>query len=244
MARILIAEDCLDHQNLISLALGPNHETKFLCHAEGILEETKNFQPSMVILDVNMPGISGLDACSRLQSDEITSSIPVLFLTANRETNEVLKAFSLGADDYITKPFEPMILRARVEAKLKRAVRSPIEATFIQRGPLRLDLVAHRASIVSAEDEKPLSLTELEFMILALLVKHEGKVLSRQEILEKVWREQASSVTIRTVDTHLSSLRKKSRYIQVSVESVYGMGYRFVSGENASIEETSRRKSR
>ena len=181
-------------------------------------------QPGLVVLDVMLPGMNGLDVCRTLRRE---SSVPIIMLTARVEEEDRLAGLDLGADDYVTKPFSPRELAARVRAVLRRTDRdnAATESSTLSSGPLELDLRFRRATIGGSE----LPLTPTEFRLLTLLVRHPGRTFTRDQIIDSVMGEDFDGFD-RTVDAHVSSLRRKlsaapggaSRLIQ----TVYGSGYR------------------
>ena len=181
-------------------------------------------QPGLVVLDVMLPGMNGLDICRELRRE---SSVPIIMLTARVEEEDRLAGLDLGADDYVTKPFSPRELAARVRAVLRRAVRDGADAgpSTLSAGPVELDLRFRRATLGGSE----LPLTPTEFRLLALLARHPGRTFSRDEIIDRVMGDDFDGFD-RTVDAHVSSLRRKlsaapggdSKLIQ----TVYGSGYR------------------
>ena len=190
-------------------------------------------QPTLVVLDVMLPRLNGLDICRALRQE---SSVPIIMLTARVEEEDRLAGLDLGADDYLTKPFSPRELAARVRAVLRRAFRDSVDeepATLIC-GPVELDLRALRATVDGAE----LPLTPTELRLLALLMRQPGRTFTRDEIIDRVLGDDFDGFD-RTVDAHVSSLRRKlaaapggrSRLIQ----TVYGSGYRL----NPAVEVSS-----
>ena len=229
MAKIMIIEDDLDQQKLIRVSLGPDHTYKIQNSADDIVSLAMEFKPDLFIVDVGLPGKSGIEACVQLQRNQETSAIPFIFLTAKTSTADIVLGFSAGADDYINKPFDPLELKARVEGKLKRKKHHEEAAVKLNVGTLRLDLNAQRVTDTADGKETVIPLTSLEFKILYFLAKNEGHVFTRNQILDYVWGNNALGVSDRSVDTHLSTIRKKCISISDYIESVYGEGYRFDS---------------
>ena len=188
------------------------------------LAKAREEQPGLVVLDVMLPGMNGLDICRTLRRE---STVPIIMLTARVEEEDRLAGLDLGADDYVTKPFSPRELAARVRAVLRRAVRddSSEQPAALSAGPLELDLRFRRAALSGSD----LPLTPTEFRLLAVLVRHPGRIFSRDEIIDRVMGDDFDGFD-RTVDAHVSSLRRKlsaapggsSKLIQ----TVYGSGYR------------------
>jgi DNA-binding response OmpR family regulator len=229
VSKILVVEDDKDQQELIRTILAADHITKILDDANDLLETVKSFQPELILLDIELPGVSGIEACQKLQTMPETSNIPLVFLTAKTSTADLVLGLSAGADDYIKKPFDPMELKARLETKIKKTEHKIERAKRIIKGDLCLDLPSQRAHISKGNREEVIDLTPLEFKLLCFLASREGEVLTRSQILENVWGEQALGVSNRTIDTHLSTLKKKNRLLSDFIQSVYGEGYRFDS---------------
>ena len=177
--------------------------------------------PDLVILDLMLPDISGLDVCKEIRSNPVSKNTPVLMLTAKGEEVDRILGFELGADDYLVKPFSLRELTLRVAALLKRNV--PLESDeSIELGDLNIDLAAHRVFVESNE----VALTAKEFDLLVHLARHNGRVQTRDYLLEQIWG-YSSDVTTRTVDTHIKRLRSKIGSFGNLIETVRSIGYRF-----------------
>ena len=177
--------------------------------------------PDLVILDLMLPDISGLDVCKEIRSNPVSKNTPILMLTAKGEEVDRILGFELGADDYLVKPFSLRELTLRVAALLKRNV--PLESDEnIKLGDLNIDLAAHRVFVESNE----VTLTAKEFDLLVHLARHNGRVQTRDYLLEQIWG-YSSDVTTRTVDTHIKRLRSKIGSFGNLIETVRSIGYRF-----------------
>ena len=176
-------------------------------------------QFDLIILDESLPDGSGTDLCKRIKSDKQNSSTPVIMLTQNKELKDKLNAFDSGADDYIPKPFEPLELLARVNARLRVGHGS---ANTLERGDLLLDLTS-QSVLIEGHDQDP-CLTPIEFKILYQLAVEEGDIKSRQDLLELVWGKN-QNVIERTVDQHVSKLRKKLEPSSYTIKSLHKKGY-------------------
>jgi two-component system alkaline phosphatase synthesis response regulator PhoP len=181
------------------------------------LELARQVQPDLVVLDVMLPGLNGFQVLELLRAE---SSTPVLMLTARAEEMDRLRGLESGADDYLVKPFSPRELVARAKAILRRG--API-GEHLQYGDLELD-ITNRAVLLEGET---LTLTQLEFDLLALLARSPGRLWAREELLERIWGPDFAGVD-RVVDVHLSSLRRKLGSAGVLIQTVRGVGYRFV----------------
>jgi len=176
--------------------------------------------PDLVLLDLNLPDVDGLTICRELRKGDETRKIPILMLTARVEERDKLLGFELGADDYVTKPFSMKELLARVAAHLRRTGSPDSAEEVFERGPLRIDRARH----LVLRDGEPVHLTKKEFDLLWLLIRHGGRVVSRETILARLW-DYAADIETRTVDVHIRSLRKKIG--EEMIETVVGVGYKF-----------------
>jgi two-component system phosphate regulon response regulator PhoB len=220
---ILVVEDEMDILQLVdhNLKLADFH---VLTAQDGYeaLSLAKKHLPQLVILDLMLPGLDGFEVCKELKRSPRTKSIPVLMLTARGEEVDRIVGLELGADDYVVKPFSPRELVLRVRAILRRF--SPEESTVTrwQRNGLGVDYESHRVTV----DNQETILTATEFRLLAELIRNLGKVLTRDQLLDKVWGYQFDGYA-RTVDTHIRRLRQKIGPYAEWIETVRGVGYRF-----------------
>lgn len=178
--------------------------------------------PDLIILDLMLPGLDGLEVCKELKRSEATRKIPVLMLTARAEEVDRIVGLELGADDYVVKPFSPRELILRVRAILKRYIAEEAPATVWRREGLSVDFQAHRVIV----DAQEIMLTATEFRLLGELIRNQGKVQSRDQLLDKVWGYQFEGYA-RTVDTHVRRLRQKLGPYAELIETLRGVGYRF-----------------
>lgn len=226
MARILLVEDEPAIQELIVCNLElAGHEAVRADSAEQALESIRDSLPDLILLDWMLPGMSGIDFARRLRSDRRTRDIPIIFLTARSEERDKLAGLDLGADDYVTKPFSPRELLARVKAVLRRrAPQSTDDAVEID--GLTLDPGSHRVSGNGID----LDLGPTEFRLLHFLMTHSERVHSRAQLLDRVWGDHVF-VEERTVDVHIRRLRQAlspSGHDRL-VETVRGAGYRLTA---------------
>lgn len=222
---ILLVEDSEQYQKIVKRAL--SHHT-ILCagDVDTALELLSQNSYDLILLDISLPKKNGYNLLSEIQSDPERCRIPIICLTAKTEVTDKVTAFSLGAEDYIVKPFDPIELRARVDAKLSRLDRKPNTSDVIQIGAIEIDTARHRVSIQLDGRKKTISVTQTEFKLLACLAKHPDQVYTRDQLLVAAWGEDAR-VLDRAVDVHLCSLRKKLKDISSCIEAVPGVGYRF-----------------
>lgn len=195
-----------------------------LVHDSGQNQATCPLDPDLLLLDVMMPGMSGFELARRLKEDEHTSHIPIIFLTAKDTEDDTLQGFSLGADDYVTKPFSVREVMARVKAVLNRSIAPD---TSLKEGDLRFEgLAINAANKTACIDGEPIALTRTEYDLLHLLLSHRGRVFSRQQLLDSVWPQDVI-VTERTVDVNITRLRKKLDRYAACLVSRTGYGYTF-----------------
>jgi two-component system phosphate regulon response regulator PhoB len=185
-------------------------------------------KPDLVVLDLMLPDISGIEVCRRLKETPATKGIPVLMLTAKADTVDRVVGFELGADDYVTKPFSVRELILRIKAILRRTDAPAGPTGRIEFGVLRIDLEGHRVWIGDEE----VVLTALEFRLLTTLLERKGRVQTREALLTHVW-QMNGEVTTRTVDTHVRRLRKKLGSASDYIETLRGVGYRFRTAPDA-----------
>jgi len=224
---VLAVEDQEPVQQLISRALEGRVRVRF---AEGVDEALRRLdeeRPDLVLLDVALADGDGFQLCSLLRDDDRFRDVPVIFVTGRGATADKVLAFSLGADDYVEKPFDLRELRARVEARLRRREESAASAEIVQRGDLRLDLARFRAFGIEEGRERDLDLTVHEFRLLQHLASREERVQSRCQLVEAVWGDVV--VNERTVDSHMSNLRRKLGPLGVYLRAIRGVGYVFDS---------------
>ena len=189
---------------------------------EEALSNIKKVLPDVLILDLMLPGLSGLDVCKSIRADDDIRDMSIIMLTAKGEEIDRVIGFELGADDYVTKPFSVRELILRVKVLLKKQRESLVENKLVTFGPIRIDLDAHELKI----NDKEVVLTALEFKLLQHLVKRKGRVQTREQLLGDVWGYSAE-VTTRTVDTHIKRLREKLGNTSDYIQTIRGVGYRF-----------------
>lgn len=186
------------------------------------LSQANRERPSLVILDLMLPGMSGFEVLRKLRGRDHTRDVAVLMLTARRDEPDRIEGLSLGADDYLTKPFSPQELVLRVKAILRRAGSKSSSRDVMVIGPLQIDRSAHRVTVDDAE----VDLTPTEYKLLLLLAERSGRVQPRTLLLETVW-DAAPDIQTRTVDMHVQRLRNKLGRVGDMIETVRGFGYRF-----------------
>lgn len=228
--RVLVVDDEPDITALVAYHLAKSgYRVSTATNGTDALRAAREERPDVVILDLMLPGTSGYDVLSELRQREETQDVGVILLTARREETDRIRGLSLGADDYLVKPFSPQELTLRVNAILRRMGSPAVSAgSTLTAGPISIDRSAHRASV----DGEELILTATEYKLLLTLVERRGRVQSRPQLLETVWEAQPDIQT-RTVDMHVQRLRSKLGEAGKLVETVRGFGYRLRSPEKA-----------
>jgi two-component system, OmpR family, alkaline phosphatase synthesis response regulator PhoP len=228
--KVLVVEDDRDISELIRYNLErEGYDVSSVYDGEQALDYALKIKPAIIILDLMLPGLDGLDICRQLKSEESLKSVPVIMLTAKSEEADVVVGLQMGADDYIAKPFSPKVLLARIKAVTRR-VNKPMASTSNVReyGKLCLDLLKHKVTYAG----QALLLTTIEFDILEFLSRTPGRVYSREQILDSVWKE-GKFIIDRAVDVHVRGLRKKLGAGENFIETVRGVGYCFKDTEGA-----------
>jgi two-component system, OmpR family, alkaline phosphatase synthesis response regulator PhoP len=222
-ARILVIDDEKDLIELVSYNLGKEgFQVRSAADGESGLSIARQEHPDIVLIDLMLPGIDGLEVCRSLRSDSRTANIPVIILTAKAGEPDRVVGLELGADDYITKPFSPRELIARIKAVLRRTSTKTTHSDVIRCGELTIDKSRREVSRASTI----IPLTATEFRLLQFFADNPGYVFSREHLIDEALGKDIS-VTDRTIDVHITSLRKKLGDSGKWVETVRGFGYRF-----------------
>lgn len=220
--KVFIVEDEPDLRDTLQYNFeNEGFKVKSFPNGESFLETIKNDKPNLVILDLMLPGISGLDVCRDLRMGKVDENVAVVMLTAKSEEVDRIVGFELGADDYVTKPFSVRELILRVKVLLKKRSDN-LDQNLLEFGPIAMNLDAHDVSV----EGKNILLTALEFKLLKHLLKRKGRVQTRDQLLGDVWG-YSSEVTTRTVDTHIKRLREKLGKPGELIQTIRGVGYRF-----------------
>jgi len=226
MANILVVEDDRDIADLIAHYLQKaGHAVEHLASGAAVMPRLRERPADLVILDLMLPGMDGLLVCQAMRAEPATAAVPVIMLTARGEESDRVAGLELGADDYVTKPFSPKELVARVAARLRRtgAAPSPAQAPVLHYGAITIDADRHTVTL----DGREVRLTAKEFLLLRYLVQHRGRVLSRDLLLTDVWGYQYTGGT-RTVDVHIRRLREKLPLLNDAIETVKQFGYKLL----------------
>jgi len=221
MATILVVDDEISIQELVRLYL---EKEGFRVESAGsgkeALERIDAVKPSLVVLDIMLPDMNGFDVCRELRQ---RADVPVLMLTARKDDIDKILGLEMGADDYLTKPFNPRELVARIRAVLRRSGSGQRPGKLIEAGNLRIDLARHEVTVAGT----PAKLRTKEFELLAALAQNFGIVLTRERLLEMIWETDFYGET-RTVDMHINHVRDKIAAADVEIETVRGVGYKLV----------------
>ena len=220
---IMVVEDEPEIRELLSFTITrAGHDVVTAESAEQALQLLDRGLPELLVIDWMLPGMSGIDLAKRLRLDELTASLPIIMLTARGEEADKLKSFDSGVDDYVTKPFSPKELMARVKALLRRT--GAPEDNLLEVGGIKLDLTSHRVSIGDAS----IHMGPTEYRLLELLMRHPDRAFDRSQLLDRVWGRSVY-VEERTVDVHVLRLRKilQPYNLHHLIQTVRGVGYRF-----------------
>jgi DNA-binding response OmpR family regulator len=227
MSRILVVEDDADIAELIRHYLQKaGHHVERLSSGGAVLPRVQHDVPDLIVLDLMLPELDGLMVCQALRSEPRTAAIPIIMLTARADEGDRIAGLELGADDYVTKPFSPKELVARVAALLRRTERRTSTSGVLRYGPIVIDADRHTVTV----DGRDVRLTAKEFLLLQYLMLHRGRVLSRDLLLTDVWGYQYTGGT-RTVDVHVRRLREKLPVLAEAIETVKQFGYKLLDEE-------------
>ncbi|MDR3608081.1 MAG: response regulator transcription factor [Oligoflexia bacterium] len=219
--KILVIEDNADTRRFLEAML--SKEFEMISAENGVIgiEYARNRAPDLILLDIMLPILSGYDACSLLKKDERTRQIPIIFLSAKNSIPDITQGLGTGADDYLPKPFDYKELLARIRARLRR--NADPAAQVVQIGELKIDPTNREVTYAG----KRAQLTLTEFDILRLLAIRSGNVVSREDILRDVWRDESPETNDRTIDVHIRALRRKIPALTKHIMSIYGVGYKY-----------------
>jgi len=231
MSRILVAEDDPDIASLLTHYLQrAGFEADMVASGGEVLPSMRKAPPDLLLLDIMLPGLNGLEVCRAVRGDPQTAAVPIIMVTAKDEESDRIVGLELGADDYITKPFSPNEVVARIRALLRRAQRTAPADGRLTYGPLSVDVDRHLVRI----DGREVRLTAKEFLLLQYLMQHRGRVLSRDLLLSDVWGYSYTGGT-RTVDVHVRRLREKVPFLTDAIVTVKQFGYKLVEPAPASV---------
>ena len=230
VGRILVGEDDQDIAAVIAHHLGTaGYVSEVLHTGDKVLSQVKEKPPTLIILDLMLPGQNGLDICRAIRADARCSNVPIIIVTAKTEETDRIIGLEVGADDYVTKPFSPKELISRVGAVFRRTNRADTTNSLLKSGPIQIDVESHHVTL----DGRDVHLTAKEFLLLKYFVEHEGRVLSRDVLLSDVWGYTYTGGT-RTVDVHVRHLREKLPLLGRALVTVKQFGYKLVKSETSS----------
>ncbi|MDD5437355.1 MAG: response regulator transcription factor [Candidatus Omnitrophica bacterium] len=223
--KILIVEDEKDIVKMLEYNLKKDGYGTFSArNGEDAIKTAGKEHPDLILLDLMLPGMNGLEVCKILKQDRKAASIPIIMLTAKSQESDKIVGLELGADDYVTKPFSPKELIARIRAVLRRIKEKDKLPEILKIGDIAVDF----SRITVTVKDRPVELTSKEFELLKTLIKAKGRVLSRDHLLDTIWGfDQASEIQTRTVDVHIRTLRKKLKSGSKYIVTVKNYGYRF-----------------
>jgi len=222
-SKILVVEDDYDIAQLLAITMKKaGYEVAVTENGYEALNSIRRHPPDLVILDLMLPGIDGFEVCKEMKRDPKTAEVSVLIVTARGEEIDRIIGLELGADDYVVKPFSPRELLLRVRAILRRTGQEHLPAALFKKEGLEIDSESHRVRL----DGQEIVLTATEFKLLSELANSQGKVLNREQLLDRVWGYHFEGYA-RTVDTHIRRLRQKLLACAEWIETVRGVGYRF-----------------
>jgi two-component system phosphate regulon response regulator PhoB len=226
MNRILLVEDSAEIQILVAAAFKRKYDlvsATTLKEAESLMSLTPF---DLVLLDITLPDGDGYQFCTLLQNDRATKDIPIIFLTARDDVSDKILGFSLGADDYIVKPFDPAQLRARIDSKIRSLMNKRQSGEIITHGNLQIDVLSRQVRISQNDETKTLELTPIEYKLLLSFVRHADQVMTRNTLLSSIWGDELH-ISDRSIDAHVSKLRRKLSPHADYIQPVYGSGYVF-----------------
>ncbi len=226
--KILVVDDEPDALELIGFNLkNAGYEVVTAENGTDALKKARAFMPNLILLDLMIPEVDGLEVCKILRRDASTAGIPIIMVTAKAAELDRILGLELGANDYVTKPFSPRELVLRVKNLLNRPAVAEDKRDRYEIGELTIDISRHQVSV----SRKPVDLTATEFKLLTTLAERRGRVQSRERLLLDVWQYE-NMIDTRTVDTHMRRLREKLGKAARFLDTVRGVGYRFDDGAN------------
>ncbi len=221
--KIYIIEDNRDTRKFLETVLSKDFEVHSSENAMTGIERIKKHPPDLIIMDVLLPNVDGFEACSIIKNDEKLKSIPIIFLSAKNSAGDIAQGLDLGAEDYLGKPFDYKELVARIKARLREKSNWKSQHKVLHSGDIRLNIDTRDVTF----HNRHIELTQTEFDLLKFFIQHNGKIVTRESIIESIWKDDKSSSQKRTIDVHIRSLRKKIASLTRDIRSVYGKGYKY-----------------
>jgi DNA-binding response OmpR family regulator len=216
--KILIVDDEQDNRDFLSKILSKNYQVITAADGDECVRLAKQENPTLILLDIQMPQMDGFDACQKLRTDESTQNIPVIMVSGTQDQERQIKSFDRGADDFVEKPYKIKDLTARIQSKIRRIEEKIVKNQIITCENLTLDVLKVEAKV----DGERIDMSVLEFNLLKFFIDHKNQVLSRDRIMKSVWR---SCVSVRSIDTHVCVMKSKLKGFNLEFVSVYGKGY-------------------
>lgn len=221
--KILIVDDDTEFQKLLVNILGSLHTVISALTLDEARSMITKSNPDLILLDLSLPDGDGMSFFAELQSTD-NRQIPVMIITANTEVNKEIIGFSLGAEDFIMKPIDSARLRARIESRVKQIQSRKNQDVYYNNGSLKLSLSTQQAYLMKENKEAQIELTPIEFKLLFHLLRHEEHIFTREQLINTVWGK--SEMSDRTIDMHVSNLRKKIAESEFKIRPIHGVGYR------------------
>lgn len=231
MITVLCIDDSKEVQMLVKKAFASSAR---VISAESLIEgqtELKNNQIDLILLDLSLPDGDGFDFFTKLNQEEVFSKIPVIILTSKNQIQDKVMGFHLGAEDFIVKPFDPSELKVRVEARVKRYLQLKEHDSIMQIGSLTINHLEQSVNIKINGTQDNIKLTTTEFKILGYLAKHKDQVMSREQIISSAWKH-GFNISDRTIDSHISRIRKKISTSDHTIVAIQSVGYKFAISKN------------
>lgn len=229
MAKILVVDQSPDIYKTLEAALN-GHSVRYIESAKGAENELEQTNYDLILLDVLLPDGDGIDLCSKFKLRD-QEDVPVILVSQETDTQKKIKGFSVGAEDYIVKPYDPEEMKARIEARLRKRQERLSHRNTLAVGDLYLEIAAQQVTWKKNGQSERLDLTPLEFKILLHLARHPNQVLKREQLLTAIWGNTVF-ITDRTIDSHVSHLRKKIARSSCFIYPVYGLGYRLAVSDS------------
>lgn len=238
MGKILLVDDAQETHLILQETFDQNHNLKSVYNLAQATQSLEKDTFDLILLDIMLPDGDGLEYCAKLRANKKTKDIPIVFLTGKTDLAAKSIGFSLGAEDYIVKPFDPQEVKLRVEAKLRKFQEKSAKDTVHAIGDLRFEIPSQRVFLRDDKGEKRLDLTPTGFKLLLYFCQNESLVFTRDQIISAVWG-QGTYIAERTVDTHIGTVRKQIVGSRVNIQSVHGHGYKLTVESSADSKNKS-----